>query len=147
MSAQYPLIVARLVVLLPTLGGFGPFTVNDGPFVATDPPPNYVLVGATSGEEAGSYAIEQAPDGFRWQERGLIHNEVLAGTGDSDPAAARTVVQAALDGIDAAVRVDRRLGVLSAEGTSSFMVTLAPVLDIQGSAFYARFALNYFTVT
>lgn len=147
MAAQWPHIRARLVVLLPTLPGWNGIKVYPGRVPTGSPPVKYATVGWTSADESGSYNSTQDPNGFQWQEAGIVHGEIVCSSGSKDQSITEAQIQAALDGLDAAVRADRRLGVLSPAGTSSFTVTLAPVLNNQGSAYLARFFLDYLTVT
>lgn len=147
MAAQLPVIKARLLVLFPTLAGWTNIVVISGQPGTTFPGDNYCTVGYNSDGQAGYYRSEQDGSGARWIETGSLSCELVCKAGDEDLTITETRVQAALDGVDAAVRADRRLGVLSQEGTSSFSVTDLPVLSPDGTAFIARFTLDYYTVT
>lgn len=147
MAAQLPLIKAGLVGLFPTLPGWTGFVVYPGQPPTDYPGDNYCTVGYNTDGQAGAYRIEQDGSGYRWIETGSLMCELTSKVGDDDLSIAETLVQVALDGVDEAVRADRRLGVLSPEGTASFTVTDLPLMSPDGTAFVARFALDYFTVT
>lgn len=147
MADQWPLIVARLVTLLPGIWT-GIDAVYDGPKTTENPPNNYATIGwADGGRQSGNYSSEQSPDGYRCVETGAIACELNCAVGERDITSVRAAVFTALNALDAQIRSDRRLGILSQEGYFTRHVTLAPAMDINGVAFFARFTLNYFTVT
>jgi len=147
MATQWPLVVHRLVTLLPTLPGWEQVVVFDGPPITGDDPNQWCTVGYIADDKAGNYTTTQHDDGFSRHETGEVRSEVVCNTGDDDLAGVRGRMFALLDAVDAAVRADRRLGVLSAEGTSTFAVEVLSVKDAQGTAQGATFALHYTTVT
>ena len=147
MASQWPRVVDRLVQLLPTLSGWEDVVVYDGPPTRDPPPLNYATVGYSEMGEGGNYSTAQDSDGFQIDENGTIITELTFFSGSQVVSDARALMFTALDSVDAAVRADRRLGVLSQEGTSSFNVSVTPVWDGQGSAVRAQFSLIYYTVT
>lgn len=153
MATQWPIVQARLVALLPTLPGWDTVNVIAGEQSRDPELPvavatvGFTTVGYTSIGDTGSCRFEQAADGFGQIETGTVACEITLATGDSDGTASETAVWAALDAVKAAVQADRRLGVLSPDGTSSFTIGGMPTANSEGTAYTARFALDYFTVT
>ena len=147
MATQWPLVVARLLTLLPTLPGWSAVTVLDGPLISVDVPTDYITVGYVTSEVAGNYASVQEPDGFRYGETGDVQSQLNCTTGDSDLPGVRARAFALADAFDAAVRADRRLGVLSAEGTSELSVQVESLENAAGTATVLILTLHYFTVT
>ncbi|HZC51763.1 MAG TPA: hypothetical protein VE441_04600 [Mycobacterium sp.] len=137
------------MALAPTLPGWVGVidAVYPGPVPTDAPPMNYATVGYTGAGESGSYTQEQNSSGYETNETGVLHCEVNCSVGDDDPLISESVVFAALDGLQAAIVADRQLGVLPAQSRLGMAVTLAPVMNEQGTGYVARFALNYFTVT
>jgi len=147
MAAQWPLVVARMLALLPSLPGWGQVTVYDGPPVTADIPTDYVTVGYVDNDQAGSYTQTQDPNGFQWQETGTVRSQLNCVTGDTDLPGVRARVFALMDAVEAAVRADRRLGVLSPYGTSELDVDVLSLSNSSGTAQQLTFTLHYFTVT
>ena len=147
MATQWPLVVARLLALLPTLSGWSAVTVIDGPLVSADVPTDYVTVGYVDNDQAGTYITAQSPDGFRYVETGTVRSQLNCVTGDSDLAGMRARVFALMDAVEGAVRADRRLGVLSPEGTSELDVDVLSLQNAAGTAQQLTFTLHYQTVT
>jgi hypothetical protein len=152
--AQYPLIVARLVAILPGLTGWEGFTVTDGPLLADVVPTRYATVGSAAAPRVfghnvidDSYACDLSDLSYHWTETGTVNIELSCGSGDSGIDTVRAAVQAALNGLESAIRADRRLAILSTQGYFRFTVTSAPLLDATGSGYVARCALSYYTVT
>lgn len=148
MAAQWPLVVDRLVALLPTLPGWDAVSVFDGKPVTDARPANYATVGYVPGSDnAGTYSTTQSNDGFQYIETGQILSQLVCATGSVDLPGLRTAAFALLDQFDAAVRADRRLGVLSQEGTADLTVDPLPASNKQGTALALVFTLSYLTVT
>jgi hypothetical protein len=147
MATQWPLVVARLVALLPTLPGWSGVTAFDGPPVTAEVPTDYVTIGYVADDHAGSYDTVQDPSGFRWVETGTVRSQLSCVTGDIDLAGTRARVFVLMDAVDAAVRADRRLGVLSPEGTAELAVDVITVQNANGTAQSLIFTLHYQTVT
>ena len=108
MATQWPLVVARLNALLPTLAGWDVVTVFDGPPVTADVPTDYVTVGYVADDQAGTYSQTQDPNGFQYVEVGTVRSQLSCITGDLDLASVRARVFALMDAVDAAVRADAR---------------------------------------
>jgi len=147
MATQWPLIVARLVALLPTLSGWSGVTVIDGPLVSADVPTDYVTVGYVADDQAGTYNMQQDPNGFQYIEVGTVRSQLNCSTGDADLVGMRARVFALIDSLDAAIRADRRLGVLSPAGTSELEVEVLSMQNANGTAQSLVFTLMYQTVT
>ena len=147
MATQWPLIVARLLALLPTLPGWSGVTVIDGPLVSADVPTDYVTVGYVADDQAGTYNTTQDPNGFQYIEVGTIRSQLNCSTGDSDLVGMRARAFALIDSLDAAIRADRRLGVLSPAGTSELEVEVLSMQNANGTASSLVFTLLYQTVT
>jgi hypothetical protein len=147
MAAQWPLVVARLVTLLPTLSGWSAVTVFDGPPVTADVTSDYVTVGFVADDQAGDYNQTQDPNGFQYVETGTVRSQLSCITGDIDFPSMRTRVFALMDALEAAVRADRRLGVLSPSGTSELDVDVLSLSNANGTAQSLVFTLHYQTVT
>lgn len=148
MAAQWPLIVAHLVELLPTLPGWDQVTVFDGPPITGDDPPSYATVGYVENDQAGTYTQVQDPDGFSRQEGGDVRSQLVCRTGDDDLAGMRTLLFSLVDALDDHIRADRRLdGVLSPQGTSELVVDVLSLQTETGTAQTAVIALHYTTIT
>ena len=147
MAAQWPLVVARLNALLPTLSEWSAVTVIDGPLVSVDVPSDYMTVGYVADDQAGTYNQVQDPNGFQYVETGTIRSQLNCLTGDSDLPSVRTRVFALVDALEAAVRADRTLGVLSPSGTSELDVEVLSLSNANGTAQQLTITLHYQTVT
>ena len=147
MAAQWPLVVARLLALLPTLSGWSNVVVIDGPLVSADVPADFVTVGYVADDQAGSYNQVQDPNGFQYVETGTVRSQLNCATGDTDLPGMRTRVFALMDALEAAVRLDRTLGVLSPAGTSELDVDVLSLSNSSGTAQQLTFTLHYQTVT
>ena len=147
MGAQWPLVVARLLTLLPTLSGWSDVVILDGPLVSADVPTDFVTVGYVADDQAGSYTQTQDPNGFQYIETGFVRSQLNCSTGDTDMPGMRARVFALMDAVEAAVRLDRRLGVLSPAGTSELDVDVLSLQNSAGTAQQLTFTLHYQTVT
>jgi hypothetical protein len=147
MATQWPLVVARLVALLPTLPGWAGVTVFDGPPVTAEVPTDYVTVGYVADDKAGDYNTVQDDNGFQRVETGTVRSQLSCVTGDVDLAGTRARAFTLMDAVDAAVRADRRLGVLSPYGTSGLAVEVITVQNANGTVQALIFTLHYQTVT
>ena len=147
MAAQWPLIVARLLALLPTLSGWSGVTVIDGPLISADVPTDYITVGYVADDQAGTGNTTQDPNGFQYVEIGTVRSQLNCETGDSDVAGMRARVFALYNAIDAAVRADRTLGVLSPAGTSELGYEVLSAQNAKGTAQSLVITLLYQTVT
>ena len=122
-------------------------TVLDGPLISADVPTDYVTVGYVDNEQAGSYNQVQDPNGFQYVETGTVRSQLNCTTGDTDLAGMRARVFALVDAVEAAVRLDRRLGVLSPAGTSELVVDVLSLQNSAGTAQQLTLTLHYQTVT
>ncbi|GAC1375211.1 MAG: hypothetical protein NVSMB4_03250 [Acidimicrobiales bacterium] len=147
MASQWPLVVSRMVTLLKGLPAWSNVAVYDGPPVTGDIPNQWCTVGYVEDDKAGNYVGTQHDDGFSRHETGEVRCQLACNTGDDDLPGMRTQLFGLLDAVDAAVRADRRLGVLSPEGTSTFSVEVESFKSAHGTAQVAVFALHYTTVT
>jgi len=147
MATQWPIIKARLIALLPTLPGWSGVTVINGPLVSADVPDDYVTVGYVADDQAGTFNTQQDPNGFQRIEVGTIRSQLNSTTGDTDLDAVEARMFALFDSLDAAVRADRRLGVLSPAGTSECEGEVLSLKNANGTAACLVFTLLYQTVT
>lgn len=156
-DVQWPAVKARLVELAPTLDGWSDFTVFDGPAdtstLAVDEATMtaaWATIGFTTNDQSGECTFDQDADGYQQVERGTVHIELTVQCADNDSAdlaALEARLFAALSGLKAAVRADRRLGVLSQEGFAAAVITTTPIRSTAGAAAVARVAVTYYTVT
>lgn len=147
MATQWPLVAQRLVDLLPTLPGWDQVSVFDGPPITGDDPANYCTVGYVEDDQAGTYTTVQDPDGFQRQESGEVRSQLVCRTGEDNLSGMRALLFGLIDALDAAIRDDRRLGVLSPQGTSDLVVDVLSVQNEAGTAQAVVIALQYYTVT
>jgi hypothetical protein len=145
--AQWPSVVARLVELLPTLSGWESVAVFDGPPVTGDNPLQYATVGFVADDHAGTYTTTLGPNGQQTVETGTVNSQLVCRTGDTDVPSMRSQAFALMDALDAEVSRDRRLGVLSQEGTTDLAVDVLADQTGDGTAVSLAFTLTYFTVT
>jgi len=145
--ALWPLVVDRLVQLLPGLPGWAGVSVFDGPPATGSTPAQFATVGYVAGEAtSGNYTRQQAPDGFRYEETGSVVSQLVCETGDVAIPSMRLAVCGLADQIDAAIRLDRTLGVLSPEGYCTVLVDVVPLSNQQGTGVALTFTLTYYTV-
>lgn len=148
MATQWPLVVQRLLVMLPALPGWSGVKVYDGLPVTGDAPSDYVTVGYVSSDVAGSYQTVMSPDGYQWEETGVVRSELASVSGDGDLSEVRGRMFGLLDALDASIRADRTLGgVLSREATTELVVDVMSVQNSAGAAQSVVFTVHYFTVT
>ena len=149
MSAAWPLIVDRLLVLLPALPGWADVEVFDGPPVTQDAPADYVTVGFVVGrDDAGNYEqTRNGGNGGGWQgaleETGTVVSEVVCSSGDTDIAIVRDRAFALVDAWEAKVSEDERLGILPPSSTSSLSVDVQPI-NRGGASQRLTVTLSYF---
>ena len=149
MATQWPLVAARLVELLPTLPGWSQVQVFDGPPPTQTMPATFAIVGhvLAEGEAAGQYGTAQAPDGHRRIETGEVVCQLASQIGSAGVAFARAQAFSLMDALDEYIRSDRRMGVLSAEGTSRLAVNVMTAWNQSGTAQSLNFSVAYTTVT
>ena len=148
MSAMWPILVDRLVSLLPTLPGWSGVAVYDGPPVTADAPVDYVTVGYVLGEDFGG-TYEQTRNGEGgWQraleESGTVRSEVVCTTGDVDLPSVRARAFALVDAWDAEIARDETLGVLGPSSSSSLSVDVEPAQTTGGAVQRLTVTFSYF---
>lgn len=147
MSAAWPLVVNRLVAVLPTLPGWSGVPVYDGPPVTADAPPTFVTVGFVLGEDfGGSYEQTRNGEGG-WQgaltEAGTVRSEIVCATGNVDLPAMRARAFALADAWEAWVSADETLGVLGSSSVASLAVDVVPAQTTAGSVQRLAVTLTY----
>lgn len=151
MAAQWPLITAKLLQILPTLSGWANVPVYDGPPVTGDDPPDYATVGYTgpSDPHAGNYQTHQDASGGQWVEQGIIRCHLTCQSGDAQELpVVRARAFALSDAFEAYVRNDRRLGGVLSQGSScDLTVDVEPVENADGVAQSLYLTLQYSTAT
>lgn len=149
MSAQWPVVVARLVALLPTLPHWGGVQMFDD--AAYDlKAATYATIGhATDGTSTtrGHYTKTLAPDGFRYIEQGSVACQITTDDDGPNVTSLTTLVFGLIDDLEAAIRGDRTLGVLSQEGVASLTVDVSSLQTIPDTSTTLAFAVDYLTVT
>jgi len=147
MAAQWPLVHARLVALLPTLPGW-PADVFDGPPVTGNAPTRYATVGYVFGEDAGGDFRTDTTNAYRIEEAGSVRGEIVATTGSADLATVRQQAFAMADALEASVRADRTLGgALSPDGLATLRFDVVPAQTQQGATQRLAFSVDYITRT
>lgn len=144
MSAAWPVLVDRLVALLPGLPGWSGVQVFDGPPVTGDAPPSYVTVGFVVGEDIGGSYEQVRGVGNLLEESGQIRSEVVCTTGEVDLPAMRARAFALVDAWEAEIARDQTLGVLAPSSTSSLAVDVQPLQTDRGTTQRLTATLVYF---
>jgi hypothetical protein len=149
MATQWPRVAARLAALLPTLPHWGGVDVKYGAIYDTSKATFATVGHSTDGTttQAGSYTKTLALDGFQYAEQGSVDCQLTTTDDGPDLAAIRDFVFALMDDIEDAIRADRRLGVLSPEGTADLRVDVNSTQAIPGAALTVAFSIDYYTVT
>jgi hypothetical protein len=149
MATQWPLVVDRLVALLPTLPHWAVVEVHDG--AAYDVKAvTFATVGhATDGVQthAGSYTKTLSNDGVQYVERGSVACQIVCTDDISSVTQLRALIFGLLDDLEDAIRQDRTLGVLSQEGTADLSVDVSTMQTIPGATATIAFSIDYLTVT
>ena len=146
MTAAWPLVVDRLVQLLPSLTGWDDVAVFDGPPVTQDAPANYLTIGFVLGEDAAG-EIERITHGVAGmlEELGSIRCELVCTTGETDLSGMRAKAFALVDSWQAEVSRDQSLGVLSPSSTTALSVEVLPAQTDAGASQRLVVTLNYFS--
>lgn len=148
MAAQWPLVKARLVALIPTLPGLANVEVYSGPPATQSAAASYVTVGYVEDDNGGTYQQSPADDGSVYAELGEVRCQIVANSGDSDPTVTESAAFAIADAIEASVRADRTLGrTLSPDSTAETAVDVLSVANSKGRATALVFILRYSTIT
>jgi hypothetical protein len=119
-STYWPVLQQRLYAILPDLVG-DEWVVFDGPAGGLESgKQKYVLVGASTEGEGGSYSQPDDTVTSMRGEVGTVIVEVNSWTGDSTANAARRAeCFAVADALEAAIRADQKLGVLPESSTTA----------------------------
>lgn len=148
MATAWPNVVGWLITTLPTLPGWSTVEIYDGNPAEGDFPDDYVTVGYSGNDQAGSYTLTPDDDGFSVQEAGTVRSQLVCATDGVDAAGARVRLFVLVDALNAKVRADRTLGgVLSAQGTVDLAVDVESIQNPTGTAAFVSFTLSYYTVT
>lgn len=142
MSVWWPVLQQRLVVLIPTLASG--WTVFDGPAAGREKGVHqYILVGASTEGEGGSYnQPDDTVDTLRAEE-GTVVVELNSWTGDVAAPTRRAECFAVADALEALIRADQRLGVLPVSSTSALSAEI--VTPTKGTSFRLVLSVAYFT--
>jgi hypothetical protein len=148
-SAQWPLLYAQMLTVLPDLDGWDQVTVIDGPPLTAEVPSQYVTVGFIPNDDsAGSYQKTQHPNGFQYVEDGDIRSRLVVQSGDTDLDPHRCSFFDLMDSLEAYIRADRTFGgVLSPNSLLDLSTQVHPMQITKGSAQSGVFTLTYQTVT
>jgi hypothetical protein len=149
MSAQWPRVAGRLFALLPTLPHWaGVQLFNDAAYDVSAA--TYATVGhATDGTTTtrGHYTKTLSPDGVLYIEQGSVACQITTDDDGPDITDMTTLIFGLIDDLEAAIRADRTLGVLSPEGTTDLTVDLSSMQTVPGASTTLAFSVNYYTVT
>lgn len=146
MGTQWPVVMARLVALLPTLPGWSddPVAVFDGAPIGDVSAGSLCTVGYVDGDDAGQYSESLAPVGNVFTfETGEVRCRLLVATGDATLSAVRAKAFALVDALRASMRADPLLGVLPAGSTTSMTVGVGSVQNEQGAGQRLDFTVSY----
>jgi hypothetical protein len=144
MATQWPVLTARLVVLLPTLSGWSGVSVFDGPPVTGDVPTSYCTVGYVEDDDAGSYTDDLSEVGNVFTtETGSIRCRLVVTSGDVDISTVRTAAFALVDALRTSLRTAPLVGVLPAGSTTSLAVDVGSVQNERGSGQRLDFTVSY----
>lgn len=149
MAVQWPLIAARLLELFPTLPGWGAVSVHDG--AAYDSVKQiFCTVGHSDdgvATTAGTFDTVQSDDGFQYIETGQVACQLCFNKDNATPADARAALFPLLNQIDAAIRNDRTLGVLSPDSELRLNASVHSAQTIPGLGLTVLFSVDYVTST
>jgi len=132
MAAAWPAVVARLLVLMPTLPGWTTIEVFDGHPVTADPTLDYITVGYTTSDDNGGQFVQvRNTDGWSTDEVGDVRCHLACQAGDTDLSAVRARAFTYVESLRKALHDDQTLGgTLSANATIELAVD---VISVQGS--------------
>ena len=142
-GTAWPVVVNRLVALLPTLTGWSAIDVHDGPPVSLDNL-SYCVVGSTDNGPSGSYRPTRGGDGWTVEESGSVSCRLVIEASEEDIAASRATAALLMDALSASILTDQTLGVLRAGSTTELNVSISALQNQQGSAQTLDFTVNYF---
>jgi hypothetical protein len=136
---------ARLLVILPTLSGWGACTVYDGEPVGQDNPTAYfTLAHVRDIDGGGGLHYEEAGDGFGDYETGTIRSELVVWGDEDTTAACRSTAFALFEAFRVYVRDNRWLGALT-NGAVTLAADVIPVVNDEGAAYALVVTASYST--
>lgn len=143
MSAYWPVLQQRLFELIPTLVD-DTWVVFDGPAGGQESGKHrYILVGASTDGEAGSYEQPDDTVDTMRQEQGVVLVEVNSWTGDRDAPSRRAECFEVADALEALIRADQRLGVLPVSSTTALSADVST--PTKGTSARLVLSVSYFT--
>jgi hypothetical protein len=148
--SQWPLVVNRLVTLLPTLSGWSGVQVFDGRPVVVENV-DYCLVGYANEDDQGNFdlgtfgeELSAVGNAFE-QETGTVDCQVSCNSGDDDLSVVRARLTALFDSLAASLKADRTLGVLPYGSVASVAAQIVGTKNAQGTGITAIFTVSYVT--
>lgn len=149
--SYWPLVVNRLVALLPTLSGWSAVQVVDGRPAEQIELSDYCLVGYADEDDNGSFVggsftsdLSDVGNYFT-RETGDVVCQVSCNTGDDDLPGVRARLVALYDALLASLSADRTLGVLPAGSVASCTAQIVGTKNVQGTGITALFTVTYVT--
>lgn len=149
MATQWPRVAARLVALLPSLPHWAAVQVFDGAAYDVKAATFATVAHSTDGTTAtaGSFTTTLAADGVQYVETGSVACQLTCTDDGPDIAPIRALIFTLFNDLEAAIRADRTLGVLSPEGTTDLAVDVSSIQAIPGESTTIAFSIDYYTVT
>lgn len=149
MATAWPAVIARLLVLMPTLPGWSQMGVFDGHPVTADPTLDYVTVGYTPADDhGGSFVQVRNGDGESTDESGDVRCHLACQAGDTDLSAVRARAFAYVEPLRKALHDDQTLGgTLSVNATLALAADVMQVQDSNGVALGLLLVIRYTTET
>lgn len=144
MSTQWPIVVSRLVALLPTLPGWSAVSVYDGQPLTSAPAGSLCTVGYIEDEDAGNYTDAASVIGNMFTtEAGEVRCRLVVSDGGSTMATVRASAFALADALRDHLRGDPLMGVLPQGSTTSLRVGIGSAQNGQGAGQRLDFILSY----
>lgn len=146
MSAWWPVLQQRLVALIPTIvpdfTDGHPWLVFDGPAAGEESgKQRYILVGASTEGEAGTFDNEDDPADTLRVEQGSVVVELNSWTGDKASSTRRAECWAVVSALAEQVKQDMTLGVLPKVSTTSLSAEV--ITPANGKSCRLVLSLNY----
>jgi len=141
-NASLPLVVDRLLAVLPTLPGWTGVVVFDGPTLTRDALQDYVTVGFVDGEDFGGSAEHLPGLGDLLEESETVRSEIVSQTGDDDMKGRRNRAFELFKAWQAWVQSDSSLGVPGVTG-AALSWDYQPVQNQSGTAVRLAVTLTY----
>lgn len=144
MATQWPLVVARLVELLPTLPGWSAASVIDGQQIADLPAGPICTVGFVEDDSAGSYSEATSMVGNVFStEDGEVRCRLVTAAGEAEISGPRVSGFALIDALRDYMRATPLLGILPPGSTTALSVQVASAQNAQGAGQRLDFTLSY----